>query len=96
MKLERFLVVVFYLLAIFLSWAIIRYMILFEMEIHPEEADSLIFTRVFISAPGLLIIGCTLLLAYKKVVHKIFGCIFIFEVTFWAVLLIQAIKAESA
>lgn len=96
MKTEHLVIATLYAIAAVLSWAILRFLIFFEIGLKLESEDSWVLTRVFFSAPGLLVIGCLLVFVFKRAVHKIFGCIFIFEASVWAVLLIQAVRAESA
>lgn len=93
---NRIFLVVLYSVAAFSMFAILRYVILFIGGLDPNAPDNFIMTRVFLSAPFLIIIGSVLFFKFKKWGHKVAGVIFASTGLIWAILIIKTIIEEAA
>lgn len=96
MKSRLFLLLVLYSVATFLMVAILRWVLFYLLEFNLYAPDALVLTRVFLSAPFLIIIGIILIAVYKRWWHRVAGIVFTFSGFAWLITLIRTIILESA
>jgi len=90
------LLVAIYALATFFAFAILRYLVIFVWTQNPSGEDILVTTRVFFSAPVLILIGVLLLRKFKNLIHRLFGTLFLIVGTIWAVEILKTFFEEAA
>lgn len=90
------LLLLVYIVASFFMFAIVRYLFFFVWNLDPLAEDVLVTTRVFLSAPALILIGALLLLKYKNLIHRLFGLLFLGSGIIWAFEIIRTFSEEAA
>jgi|SRR5450432_297577 len=96
----KLLNIVLYVIAAILLYPIVAYTFMYELNILREKlphGEWWLLIQIFISGPGLLIIGLILYRSYGQyVMNKIFGVLFFLISLFWIVKIILTIKGEAA
>jgi len=93
MKNSRYLIL--YIIAVILLYPICAYILRANFELVLSEVPFEIWTRVLLSAPGLIIIGLLLLYKQHKKFHIAFGMIFGGVGLYWFCLLLWEMYLET-
>ena len=97
MKINKaFVIGAIYIAAAFLTFAVFRYFYVVFWAEDFSAKDRLVMVRVFLTAPGLLVIGILLLILTHEVIHRLFGIVFILLGVAWAIEIIQTFIEEAA
>lgn len=90
------ILVLLYSIGIIFGGVILRYVVYYSIGLCPDAPDKFVVPRVFFSGPILLIVGLVLLVKFKRLVHRLFGLLFLAGGVIWMVLLAKEIIEEAA
>lgn len=83
-----------YLIAGYLLAAILRYFLFYQFDFNPSAPDQLVWTRVFLSGPGLILIGLVFFFSpLKYAFHKLFGTALFIIGLAWSFVIINELLA---
>lgn len=92
---KQYLLYIIYPIQIFLIYSILRYF--YYVIYYPNifDSDFFIYMRLLFSGPLLIVIGIALVKIYNGLFNKIMGWISISIGSFWLILLLRDIVAET-
>jgi glycopeptide antibiotics resistance protein len=93
---KQITVIIAYALSFLAVLPIIRYLLVYKLDIFTEWSDKYVWARVVFSGPALLIIGIYLATTYKKSIHGKVGLLLIVLGILWLVAVGFTIFQEAA
>ena len=94
-KNDSIIILSVYLVAAFFAFPILRYILLFTLQLDPLASDEFVLIRVFLSGPVLILLGFFLSTNFKGIIHRFFGILFLLGGCAWIIVLIETAITEA-
>jgi hypothetical protein len=93
---EQIRLIIAYVLSFYALIPIIRYLLIYKLDVLPQWNDNYVLARIFFSGPILITIGIYLAIRYKKSVHGKLGVMLTVLGIIWLVAIGVTIYNEAA